>query len=134
MGSGTIVGLLTGGGFVFLAALMVPVLSKRLNKSAEAAAADKMRAEKVQIISDAASEVVSILRVQLQDAEDERDQLKTWARKKVVADAQHSKWDLDMRRKWDRLVDRCGAGGIEVGDDLYLSDPPTLDIPFNGDK
>lgn len=131
MGNGTIVGLLTGGGFLFLGTMLVPLLSKRLNKAAEAAAADKVRAERINIISEAATEVVTLLRVQLKSAEDERSQLQVWVRRKAKADLAHAHWDRDVQRKFDLLVDQCRTGGIDVDDDLHLHDPPSLDVPFD---
>ena len=121
MGNTLVTGLLTGGGFAALVTLMGYLFTINKNK-----------ADAATIVSEGAARVVTMLENRLEKTEAERDALKAWARRKHKADAAHSVWDKRFADKFDRLLAECNQHGIAT-DVAPLDDPPSLDVPFNGD-
>lgn len=77
MNSDTIVGLLTGGGFLFLASVIVPFLSKKLNKGMEAADASQKAAQTSESFAKAAETLVAGADKQIQQARQELSAVQT---------------------------------------------------------
>lgn len=124
--------LLTGGGFVFLAAIVTGIFLYSKNATDGA----KSLAEGATTLAEGAAADVERIRKDRDRISAKHDQLtkdheglRAWARRQRAANQEHSRWDADFLVKFRDLITHCETAGIIEPNSIQVDSPPSLYVP-----
>ena len=124
--------LLTGGGFVFLAAIITGIFLYGKNQTDGA----KSLAEGATTLAEGAAADVARMRkdrdhitAKHQKLTTDHEGLQAWARRQRAANREHNRWDADFLAKFRDLINHCELAGIIKPDSIQVSPPPSLYVP-----
>ncbi len=124
--------LLTGGGFVFLAAIVTGLFLYGKNQTDGA----KSLAEGATTLAEGAAADVERMRkdrdhitAKHQQLTTEHEGLQAWARRQRTANREHSAWDSEFLGKFRDLIAHCELAGIIPPDSIQVDTPPSLYVP-----
>ncbi len=127
--------LLTGGGFVFLAAIVTGLFLYSKNQTDGA----KSLAEGATTLAEGAAADVERMRKERDGIAAEHrkltkdhDALKSWARRQRAANREHSDWDENLMSTLQDLVARCEDAGIIASGSITIDKPPSLYVSVRG--